>query len=198
MKKYYFIQYVKGGRTYFKNQDGRRSSRAQAEKSKRKIYIESQRKEGETIQKGELIDRRQTKAQKVKKSQEPKQTGTELSIKNIYVSKEIQNAIEKNYTIYTKSGGVVYNHKSKQSKANALLFNNAMQERFYKKMKKKLDSPFFNLKAVSSKRNKTLYIDFDSVDLDENVKGKRGLKNALGSFNKDLKNLSDKFYKGKK
>jgi hypothetical protein len=154
MKKYYFIQYVKGGKTYFKNQDGRRSSRAQAEKSKKKIYIESQRKEGDTIQKGELIDRRQTKAEKVKKSQEPKQTGTELSIKNIYVSKEIQNAIEKNYTIYTKSGGVVYNHKSKQSKANALLFNNAMQERFYKKMKKKLDSPFSTLKPLAVKETR--------------------------------------------
>lgn len=198
MKKYYFIQYVKGGRTYFKNQDGTRSSRAEAERSKKKIYLESQRKEGDAIEKGGLIDRRQAKAKKVEKKQEPKQTGTELSIKNIYISKEIQNAIEKNYTIYTKSGGVVYNHKSKQSKANALLFNNAMQERFYKKMKKKLDSPFFNLKAVSSKRNKTLFIDFDSLELDENVKGKRGLKTAIGSFNKDLKTLSDKFYKGKK
>jgi hypothetical protein len=73
-----------------------------------------------------------------------------------------------------------------------------MQERFYNKLKKKLDSPFFNLKAVSSKKNKTIFIDFDSVELDKEVKGKRGIKTAVNSFNKDLKTLTDKFYKGKK
>lgn len=197
-KKYFYIQYVKGGKTYFKNQDGKRASRKEAEKSKKKIFIESQRNEGETIKKGALIDRRQAREKKVKKAETPTLTGTELSIKNIYVSKELQNAIEKNYKVYTKSGGVIYEHKSKESKAKALLFNNAMQERFYNKLKKKLDSPFFNLKAVSSKKNKTIFIDFDSVELDKNVKGKRGIKTAVNSFNKDLKTLTDKFYKGKK
>jgi hypothetical protein len=200
-KKYFYIQYVKGGKTYFKDQDGKRTSRDKAERSKKKIVIEAQRSEGETVKKGDLIDRRKAKQKEVKDdSGGPGEriTGTELSIKNIYVSKELQNAIEKNYRVFTKAGGKLYEHKSKESKAKALLFNNAMQERFYNKLKKKLDSPFFNLKAVSSKKNKTIFIDFDSVELDKEVKGKRGIKTAVNSFNQDLKTLTDKFYKGKK
>lgn len=201
-KKYFYIEYVKGGRTYFKNQDGRRASRAEAERSKRKIYIESQRTEGETIKKGDLIDRRKAKQKAVKEtgagSPGENITGTELSIKNIYVSKELQNAIDKGYKVFTKAGGKLYEHKSNESKAKALLFNNAMQERFYNKLKKKLDSPFFNIKAVSSKKNKTIFIDFDSVELDKDVKGRRGIKTAVNSFNKDIQTLTNKFYKGKK
>jgi hypothetical protein len=115
-KKYFYIQYVKGGKTYFKNQDGKRASRAEAEKSKKKIFIESQRSEGETLKKGDLIDRRKAKQKQVKEgdSSGPSTTitGTELSIKNIYVSKELQNAIEKGYKVYTMAGGKIYEQKS--------------------------------------------------------------------------------------
>jgi len=144
-KKYYFVKYESKGRTYFKNQDGERVSRAKVESGKRKVYVELGRSIGVDFKKGDLISSREYRSQ-VKPQKTPKipEVST-FNIMNVNLQKEVSTAIQQAKNIYIQKDGKTYNLKSKKSRAGLQLFISQVNTAFYKTKGKKTDSPIFNL-----------------------------------------------------
>lgn len=165
-KKYFYIERQdKRGRKIYYNQDNKRVSKAKVQQDKKKVFIEVQATQ-KSIKKGTLIGKREAKklnkAPKIPKSI----TGSQMSIKNIYIKGFIDDAITKKYFIFSQLDGQRYGHETEESKVNLLLFNYELQAAFYEIMGPFLDSPFFNVGAVISQKKKIFYIDWDSIQTD--------------------------------
>jgi hypothetical protein len=144
-KQYYFIRYVKSGRTYFKNQDGKRVSRAKVEKDRKKVYVEVGRSIGDTFKKGELISLKDYKSE-IKSQEAPKipEVST-FNVINVNLQKEISQAISAEKNIFIQKDGETYKLKSKKSLAALQLFVAQVNSAFYNTIGKKTDSPLFNI-----------------------------------------------------
>jgi hypothetical protein len=144
-KQYYFIRYVKSGRTYFKNQDGKRVSRAKVEKDRKKVYVEIGRSIGDTFKKGELISLKDYKSE-IKSQEAPKipEVST-FNVINVNLQKEISQAISAEKNIFIQKDGETYKLKSKKSLAALQLFVAQVNSAFYNTIGKKTDSPLFNI-----------------------------------------------------
>jgi hypothetical protein len=188
--KYYFIRYQSKGKTYFKNQDGKRVSRDKVERAKRKVFELVQREiKGTDLKNGDLLDRQKAKARKVK---EPE--ARRLPVKNIYIQREILFAMNNERDLYTKVGGETFKHSSKQSKANVILFNYELNEAFYKYLKSKIDSPVFVLSTIQSKKDNLLLIDYDSLALDEGIKESKIVLKAFLQFRREMMLIRRKYF----
>lgn len=192
-KKYFYIERQdKRGRKIYYNQDNKRVSKAKVQKDKKKVFIEVQATQ-KSIKKGTLIGKREAKklnkAPKIPKSI----TGSQMSIKNIYIKGFIDDAITKKYFIFSELNGQRYGHETEESKVNLLLFNYELQAAFYDRMGPFLDSPFFNVGAVISQKKKIFYIDWDSITLDsgETI---GDIDEAFEFFLLDLKAIGKKYY----
>ena len=193
-KQYYFIRSTdKAGRTIFYNQDGKRVARNKVESGKRKIYDYAKRTIPYTnIQKGDLIDRVKAKSKARKKVEF---TGSELEIISPVIQKEISQRINEGFSIFFRTGGKTYQAVSDQAKANLLLFNYELQEKFYKFVKKrKTASPIFLMKLKVNEKDEIILFDFDSMELDEDMKGARGIKKEFKSFTDQVQNLRNKYF----
>ena len=193
-KQYYFIRKTdKAGRNYFLNQDGKRVSKAKVESGKRKIYDYAKRTIPYTnIEKGDLIDRVKAKS-KTRKQVEFK--GSELEIISPVIQREISTRINEGFSIFFKTGGKTYQAVSDQAKANLLLFNYELQEKFYKFVKKrKTASPLFLMKLKVNEKDEIILFDFDSMELDEDMKGARGIKKEFNSFTDQVQQLRNKYF----
>lgn len=188
--KYYFIRYQSKGKTYFKNQDGKRVSREKVERAKRKVFELVQREiKGTDLKNGDLLDRQKAKARKVK---EPE--ARRLPVKNIYIQREILFAMNQERDLFTKVGGETFKHSSKQSKANVILFNYELNEAFYKYLKSKIDSPVFVLSTIQSKKDNLLLIDYDSLALDEGIKESKIVLKAFLQFRREMMLIRRKYF----
>lgn len=192
-KKYFYIERQdKRGRKIYYNQDNKRVSKAKVQQDKKKVFIEVQATQ-KSIKKGTLIGKREAKklnkAPKIPKSI----TGSQMSIKNIYIKGFIDDAITKKYFIFSELNGQRYGHETEESKVNLLLFNYELQAAFYDRMGPFLDSPFFNVGAVISQKKKIFYIDWDSITLDsgETI---GDIDDAFEFFLLDLKAIGKKYY----
>jgi hypothetical protein len=192
-KKYFYIERQdKRGRKIYYNQDNKRVSKAKVQQDKKKVFIEVQATQ-KSIKKGTLIGKREAK--KLNKAPNiPKSiTGSQMSIKNIYIKGFIDDAITKKYFIFSELNGQRYGHETEESKVNLLLFNYELQAAFYDRMGPFLDSPFFNVGAVISQKKKIFYIDWDSITLDsgETI---GDIDEAFEFFLLDLKAIGKKYY----
>jgi hypothetical protein len=144
-KQYYFIKFQSKGRTYYKNQDGARVSRAKVESGRRKIFVELGRTIGPDLKKGDLISYREYRT-KVK-SQKPPQIPevSTFNVMNVNLQKEVALAINQNKSIYIQKDGKTYNLKSKKSRAALQLFISQINSAFYGTIGKKTESPIFNI-----------------------------------------------------
>lgn len=193
-KKYYFVRYQSKGKTYYKNQDGQRVSSAKVKSGRRKVYELVQREikgsDGKAIlRSGELLDRKKAKAKKVKEPDNRK-----LPVQNIFIQREILSNQNKAREIYTKVNGKTYKHESKESQANVILFNYEVNEAFYKRLKGKVESPIFVLSTMQSRKDNLLFIDYDSIQLDEGVKESKIVLKAFIQFKNDVKTLRSKYF----
>jgi len=189
-KEYYFVRYQQKGRTYYKNQDGKRVSAKKVKSARRKIYELVQREiVGTGFEKGDLLDRKKAKARNVKELE-----GRKLPVKNIFLQREILFAMKNERDVYTKVGGKTFKHESKQSKANVILFNYEVNEAFYRRLKGKIDSPVYVLSTLQSKKNSLLLIDYDSLQLDEGVKESKIVLKAFLQFKRDLMEIRKKYF----
>ena len=192
-KKYFYIERQdKRGRKIYYNQDNKRVSKAKVVQDKKKVFIEVQATQ-KSIKKGTLIGKKEAKklnkAPKIPKSI----TGSQMSIKNIYIKAFIDDAITKKYFIFSELNGQRYGHETEESKVNLLLFNYELQAAFYDRMGPFLDSPFFNVGAVISQKKKIFFIDWDSITLDsgETI---GDIDEAFEFFLLDLKAIGKKYY----
>jgi hypothetical protein len=144
-KQYYFVRYVKSGRTYYKNQDGKRVSRAKVEKDRKKIYVEIGRSIGDTFKKGELISLKDYK-NKIESQEAPQipEVST-FNVINVNLQKDISAAINAEKTIFIQKDGETFKLKSKKSIAALQLFVAQVNSAFYNTIGKKTDSPLFNI-----------------------------------------------------
>jgi hypothetical protein len=191
-KKYYFVEYKgKKGQTLYKNQDGKRVSKANVKKGKRKVYILIQNTIPYTnLQKGDLLDRQKKKA---KKQSKPIKAET-LEILSVLIQKEISQAINENFEIYSKVQGVTYKHESEESKVNLLLFNYDLQGQFYKTFNELVDSPFFFLSVELALRNKIELFDWDSIELNPEIEVSDEIQEALETFKELIEALKNKYF----
>jgi hypothetical protein len=191
-KKYYFVQYKgKKGQTLYKNQDGKRVSKANVQSGKRKIYELVQNTIPYTnLQKGDLLDRQKKKA---KKQSKPVKAET-LEILSVLIQKEISQAINENFEIYSKVQGVTYKHESDDSKVNLLLFNYDLQGQFYKTFNELVDSPFFFLSVELALRNKIELFDWDSIELNPEIEVSDEIQEALETFKELIEALKNKYF----
>jgi hypothetical protein len=192
-KKYFYIERQdKRGRKIYYNQDNKRVSKAKVVQDKKKVFIEVQATQ-KSIKKGTLIGKREAKklnkAPKIPKSI----TGSQMSIKNIYIKGFIDDAITKKYFIFSELNGQRYGHETEESKVNLLLFNYELQAAFYDRMGPFLDSPFFNVGAVISQKKKIFFIDWDSIQLDGG-ETMEDIDEAFEFFLLDLKAIGKKYY----
>jgi hypothetical protein len=143
------------------------------------------------IKEGDLIDRKKAKAVKYEKEIIAQQ----FSKNNVLIQREINNAIESNARIFSKSGGKTVEHKSKMSKGNLLLFNYELQEKFYNSLKKLTDSPFFNIEMKFSPKDNIYFFDWDSLELDDKLQASDPIKKGFKKFNNDKNDLNKKYFK---
>lgn len=194
--KQFFIRYTKNGKTYYKNQNGKRASAKTVKRSKKAVYVLNQRT-------GEIIKPERKKIQQRKPKQTKGKKATVLKPFNSEVSSEIKRAVEKDYKIYIKISGKTYEVKSKEAKNNLLLFNFELNSNFYQTLKKKITSPLFDLEITESKKDKTILFDLDSINLDEaNLEGRPEIKAIFDEFITRTKTTFNKYFskneKGKK
>ena len=193
-KQYFFIRKTdKAGRTYFLNQDGKRVSKDKVQSGRRKVYDYAKRTIPYTnIEKGDLIDRVKAKSKTRKKVTFKAST---LEIISPVIQKEISQRINEGFSIFFKTGGKTYQAISQQAKANLLLFNYELQEKFYKFVKKrKTTSPLFLMKLKVNEKDEIILFDFDSMELDENLKGARGIKKEFNEFQNGVDQLRKKYF----
>ena len=139
-----------------------------------------------------LIDRVKAKS-KTRKQVEFK--GSELEIISPVIQREISTRINEGFSIFFKTGGKTYQAVSDQAKANLLLFNYELQEKFYKFVKKrKTASPLFLMKLKVNEKDEIILFDFDSMELDEDMKGARGIKKEFNSFTDQVQQLRNKYF----
>lgn len=193
-KQYYFVRYQVSGKTYYKNQDGKRVSAEKVKSGKRKVYELVQREikgsGGESLyKKGELLDRKKAKAKKVKEPENQR-----LPVQNIFIQREIISNQNKGRDIFTKVLGSTYKHESKESQANVILFNYEVNESFYRRLKKLIDSPVFVLDTIQSRKNNLFLIDYDSLQLDSGIKESKMILKAFIQFKNDVKQLRSKYF----
>lgn len=191
-KKYYFVEYKgKKGQTLYKNQDGKRVSKANVISGKRKIYQLVQNTIPYTnLQKGDLLDRRK---QKAKKQKEPIKAET-LEILSVLIQKEISQAINENFEIYSKVQGNTYKHETEESKVNLLLFNYDLQQQFYKTFDDLIDSPFFFLSVELALKQKIELFDWDSIELNPETEISDEIEEALEEFKNLIETLKNKYF----
>jgi hypothetical protein len=162
-KQYYFVRYVKSGRTYYKNQDGKRVARAKVKKDRKKVYIELGRTIGNTFLKGDLVSLRDYKSKlKALKARKWPEVST-FNIINVNLQKDIANSISESKNIYIQRNGNIYFLRSQQSQAALHLFVNQINSHFYNTVAKVTDSPLFNIQIQDSPKN--IFYDFDSIKL---------------------------------
>jgi hypothetical protein len=191
-KKRYFIKYVKKGKTYFKDQDGKRASRAKAEKSKKAIYLLNQRT-------GELVKRERQAVKRVAAGKSKK--ASVLRPYNSELGGEIKRSLEKGQRIFIQKDGKVFEVVSKEAKSNLTLFNFELNTIFYSTLKRKIDSPFFDLRIIEDKKANTILFDLDSINLDEaSIKERPEIKELFEQFIEESKKAFSKYFKpyGKK
>lgn len=144
-KQYYFVRYVKSGRTYYKNQDGKRVSKAKVEKDRKKIFVEIGRTIGDNFKKGELISLKDYKSSiKSQTAPEIPEVST-FNVINVNLQKDISAAIAADKTIFIQKDGETFKIKSKKAKAALQLFVAQVNSAFYNTIGKKTDSPLFNI-----------------------------------------------------
>lgn len=188
-KKYYYVRYQYGGKTYYKNQDGKRSSAAQAKKAKKPIYDTYLR----GPDKGQIIIPDKTRVEKTAKPKIP--SVSKFNSKNVQLSKEINRAIQKQYKIYVERKGKTYELKSKKAIANFGLFNFGLNQSFYRHLKKKTDSPFFNIEISEDVRGKKILFSLDSLELNqEALKNAPDVKQAYEEFTRESDQIFNKFF----
>ena len=193
-KQYYFIRKTdKAGRNYFLNQDGKRVSKDKVESGKRKVYDYAKRTIPYTnIQKGDLIDRVKAKS-KTRKNVSFK--ASELEIISPVIQREISQRINDGFSIFFKTGGKTFQAISNQAKANLLLFNYEVQEKFYKFVKKrKTTSPLFLMKLKVNEKDEIVLFDFDAIQLSEEMTNARGIKKEFQQFNNEIEALRKKYF----
>lgn len=144
-KQYYFVRYQKSGRTYYKNQDGQRVSRAKVEKDRKKVFVEVGRTIGETFKKGELISLKDFKSQVNSQAAPKVPEVSTFNVINVNLQKEISTAIAQDKTIFIQKDGETYKLKTKKAKAALQLFVAQVSSAFYNTIGKKTDSPLFNI-----------------------------------------------------
>lgn len=196
LKQFFIQRQDKRGRVFFVNQSGKKVSRDFVVKSKKRVFLESTKKSG-VLAAGELIPKgrkkKATAPQSGKKS--TAQKGTQLSINNVEIKKRLEETIENNLTLYAQIDGNTYEIKSAEGKKNLLLFNFELQEKFYSALKPVTPSPFFNVKAVTSKKDKYFFIDFDSLEIGDDAGKSSKIKKAMKNFNKGKSDLNNRFFK---
>lgn len=193
-KQYYFIRKTdKAGRNYFLNQDGKRVSKQKVESGKRKVYDYAKRTIPYTnIEKGDLIDRVKAKS-KTRKNVSFK--ASEVEIISPVIQKEISQRINDGFSIFFKTGGKTFQAVSNQAKANLLLFNYEVQEKFYKFVKKrKTTSPLFLMKLKVNEKDEIVLFDFDALQLSDEMSNARGIKKEFKQFNNEIEALRKKYF----
>jgi ribosomal protein L31E len=143
------------------------------------------------IKAGDLLDRRKAKAVKYNKEI----TAQQFSKNNVLIQREINNAIESGSRIFSQIGNKIVEHKSKASKGNLLLFNYELQEKFYNRLKKLTDSPFFNIEMKFSPKDNIYFFDWNSLQLDDNLNASGEIVKGFKNFNKDKDDLNKKYFK---
>jgi hypothetical protein len=195
IKQYFIERQDKRGRAYFVNQSGKRVSREFVVKSKKRVFLESSKKSG-VLAAGELIPKgRKKKATPPKENKSGNKRGTQLSINNFEIKKRLEETIAENLTLYAQIDGNTYEIESAEGKKNLLLFNFELQEKFYSALKPVTPSPFFNVKAVTSKKDKYFLIDFDSLVIGDDAGKSAKIKKAMKNFNKGKSDLNNRFFK---
>jgi hypothetical protein len=144
-KQYYFVRYVKSGRTYYKNQDGKRVSRAKVEKDRKKVYVEVGRSIGDSFKKGELISLKDYKSELKSQAAPQIPEVSTFNVINVNLQKDISAAIAADKSIFIQKDGETFKLKSKKSKAALQLFVAQVNSAFYNTIGKKTDSPLFNI-----------------------------------------------------
>ena len=191
-KKYFFVQYTRNGKTYYKDQDGKRTSKDKVKKGKRKVYQEASTSIPYTnIQKGDLIDKTKAKAESKKKLP----TGTVFNVMNMMIQKEISQIIEKGFALYSRANGGQFQHKSDTSKVNLLLFNFELQGQFYNLFSDLVESPYFFINEIYSVKNKFGLFDWDSISLNPDIDVSSQIEKALKKFRSAKTSLIKKYFK---
>lgn len=193
IKQYFIQRQDKNGRAYYINQSGKRVSKEFVTKSKKRVFLEAKKTIGK-IKGGELIPKGRKKKSQAPAAKKGTKKGTQLSINNVEIKKRIEETIDGGLNLFAKIDGNTYEIESAEGKKNLLLFNFELQEKFYNSLKPVTPSPFFNVKAVTSKKDKYFYIDFDSLEIGDDAGKSAKIKKAMKNFNKGKSDLNNRFF----
>lgn len=188
--KRYYIKYTQKGKTYYKDQNGKRASKLKVLKSKKKVYEFI----GSGQLQGQLIDRK-LKVKTQKKKQPEKGRFITFGLLNINVVSEFTLSQEKGYRQYTKntSTSEVFYLASKTSQANFLLFFTKVNKKFFELLKPLTDYPFFQIDLIENKGQKLSIFDFSVVSLKLKSRVKTPNKKVNEAFNKWVDYLNKEF-----
>jgi hypothetical protein len=194
--KYYFVKYQQNGKTFYKDQSGKRVSADKVKQSKRKVYqlyytgpeknklIENTRKKSDTFQ---------TEAPQVDQNEAA----------NVYLTKHAAQAIEANSAIYVKHQGKTYELVTNEARNKLVLFFYQLGENFYRIFKKLIDdsgsgfAQFFVPEAKGIKENLSFW-DLDNIsinDQDDILEEFPEAEKALKKFEKEKNELFKKYFK---
>lgn len=192
-KKYYYTRKTLKGKTYFSDQDGQRIAKKNLKKG-RPVYITAAWNIENVAKKGEAIKTSERGKKKEVKKFPPKHARI-VEQQNFNVSAEISDAIKTGKDLYSKVKGRTYKHESNKSKMDMLLFFYELNEAFYHRFKKLIDSPIFHVKTIISEKNKLFFADFDSIRIDENISAASAIGQAFKDFYRDILKLKNRYYK---
>ena len=193
-KQYYFVQYQYKGRTYYKNQDGKKVSAAKVKAGKRKVYL--QYKSGEF--KGQLIDRRQKKSSTFKTP--PPRKAKIFSVANVYLVSNASFAIESNAAIFITAEQTDHELVSNEARNKLVLFFYRMGDLFYKIFRKEVEeislARFFIGEGRGIKDNFWIWdIDYLEIDNEDKFMEDDEIAPKIERFKKEVFSLFDQYFR---
>lgn len=189
-KKYFFVRYSKGGKTFYRNQDGKKVSKATAISSKKRIFDEI----GSGSKKGELAPRKpeKVKAQSKKRPSIPEVSNFEVL--NVEIEREIKRAVEDDLKIYIEKNGKVIQLISEKAKAAFLLYNSQNNKNWFDKLKKKVEYPL-RVVQLSEDENGNILINLDSSRISKPELLSDGtIKKAYSEYEEEENKLFKKYF----
>lgn len=182
-------KYQKSGRTYYKDGEGKRVSKKNVEATKARVKVEIQRgkEKGTYDLESQKISRK--KPGKVGKVKTFKLFGNDIN-------GELERTEKKKIRLFVTMDGETFEIKTEQAKKNLLLFNHEFNQSFYKKLKEKIDSPTFDVDLKEDIKGKTVLIDYDSANIDEDIlEDFPDIKKNFQAFKRESKKAFKKYFK---
>jgi hypothetical protein len=190
MKKRFFIEYVVRGRTYYRDQDGKRASKDKVKRAKRKVFIE--------VQKGAEKGIYERKKASTTKEKNVLSKSKDLSIFGHKVQGELTRAKQKGIETFLTIDGKTYKITSEQAKQNLFLFNHEFNQLVYKRLKKNenIDSFYFDVSIKENKKTNQILFDFDALDFHEDEFAEfPDILKTLKDLRQQSKELFKKYFK---